>query len=292
VRAQLVTARPSSRAGFTLVELIIAISMASIVLGAVYRILVNNQRFYRGQSVIVDVQQNVRAVAEILPAELRELDAADGDIIAMSDTSLTIKAMRGFTVICAAPDVANGKITVRNGLTSGYRAVDPTRDSVLVFADGNTQVSTDDTWLHAPAAVVTTGVTCTDGSAATRYTLTGMVGGIAQLANVTDGSPVRTFELVNYRLYDDGTGIWWVGVRIYASGAWAATSPVAGPLRPRDGIGFTYYDAGGAVTATPANVAQIAIAVRGLSTQPIQVQGRRPGQYQDSLTVRVALRNN
>lgn len=286
------TPRPSSRAGFTLIELIIAVAMASIVLGAVYRILVNNQRFYRAQSQIVDVQQNVRAVAEILPAELRELDAADGDILAMSDTSLTIKAMRGITSICAAPDVANGKITVRNSLTYGYRAVDPTRDSVLVFADGNTQVSTDDTWLHAPAAVVTTGVTCTDGSAATRYTLTGMVGGIAQLANVTDGSPVRTFEVVNYRLYDDGTGTWWVGVRNYVSGAWAATSPVAGPLRPRDGIGFTYYDAGGAVTATRANVAQIAIAVRGLSTQPIQVPGRRAGQYQDSLNVRVALRNN
>ena len=284
--------RPPSRAGFTLVELMIAIAMSSIVLGAVYRILVNNQRFYRAQSQIVDVQQNVRAVAEILPAELRELDAADGDIIAMSDTSLTIKAMRGITSICAAPDVANGKITVRNGLTYGYRAVDPTRDSVLVFADDNTQFSSDDTWLHAPAAVVTTGVTCTDGAAATRYTLTGMVGGIAQLSKVTDGSPVRSFEVVNYRLYDDGTGTWWLGVRSFASGAWAATSPVAGPLRPTDGIGFTYYDATGAVTATRADVAQIAIAVRGRSTEPIQVQGRPTGRYQDSLTVRVALRNN
>lgn len=286
------SARPDSRAGFTLVELIIAMAMASIVLGAVYKILVNNQRFYRAQSQIVDVQQNVRALAEILPAELRELDAADGDIIAMSDTSLTIKAMRGIASICAAPDVAGGKIVVRNSLTYGYRAVDPTRDSVLVFSDGNIQVATDDVWLHAPAAVVTTGVACADGAAATRYTLTGMVGGIAQLANVTDGSPVRSFEVVNYRLYDDGTGTWWLGVRSFVSGSWAATSPVAGPLRPTDGLNFTYYDVNGAVTATRANVAQIALAIRGRSTQPIQVPGRPTGNYQDSLTVRVALRNN
>lgn len=277
----------SRRSGFTLIELIIAIAMASIVLGAVYRILVNNQRFYRAQSQIVDVQENVRAVAQLLPGELRELDAGDGDIIGMSDTAITMKAMRGFAVICAAPDVANGRITVRNSLTYGYRATDPTRDTVLVFADGNTGQTSDDTWLHARVTTITTGVTCTDGSAATRLTLTG-----ASLANVTDGSPVRTFELVNYRLYNDGTGTWWLGARTYASSAWSATSPVAGPLRANDGITFTYYDAAGAVTAVAANVSRIQLVVRGLSQQSINVQGRRAGQYQDSLTVNVALRNN
>lgn len=288
------TPHPASRAGFTLIELIIAVAMSSIVLGAVYRILVNNQRFYRAQSQIVEVQQNVRAVAEILPAELRELDAADGDIIAMSADSLRIKAMRSFATICATPDAATGRIVLRNSLTFQYRAFDPTRDSALVFSDGNVQSTTDDTWLHSPVAAVATGVTCADGTAGTRLTLTGMVGpgGIAQLANVTSGSPVRTFEVVNYRLYDDGTGTWWLGVRTYSSGAWSATSPVAGPLRPADGIAFTYYDANGAVTAVPANVAQIQLTVRGRSTQPIQVEGRPTGQYQDSLTAYVALRNN
>ncbi|MBI1723747.1 MAG: prepilin-type N-terminal cleavage/methylation domain-containing protein [Gemmatimonadetes bacterium] len=281
------TPRPASRAGFTLIELIIAVAMSSIVLGAVYRILVNNQRFYRAQSQIVDVQQNVRAVAEILPAELRELDAADGDIIQMSDTALRIKAMRSFSVICAPPNVVSGEITVRNSLTYSYRSVDPARDNVLVFADGDVQSTADDQWLDAPASGVTTGVICTDGAAATRLTLTG-----ANLANVTDGSPVRTYELVNYRLYDDGTGTWWVGVQSFSSGAWSATSPVAGPFRPNDGITFTYYDTTGTVTAVPADVAQIQLTVRGRSTQPIQVQGRSPGQYQDSLTVFVALRNN
>ncbi|MEK6610291.1 MAG: prepilin-type N-terminal cleavage/methylation domain-containing protein, partial [Gemmatimonadota bacterium] len=147
-------------AGFTLIELVIAMAMASIVLGAVYQVLVNNQRFYRAQGQIVEVQQNVRAVSQILPAELRELDAADGDIIEMSDTSITIKAMRSFATICATPDAATGQIVLRNSLTFQYRAVDPTRDSVLVFSDSNVQSTSDDRWLHAPAAAVATGVTC------------------------------------------------------------------------------------------------------------------------------------
>lgn len=280
------------RAGFTLVELIIAIAMSSIVLGAVYRVLVNNQRFYRSQGQIVEVQQNVRAVSQILPAELRELDAADGDIISMSDTSITIKAMRGFSTICAPPDAALGSIVVRNSLTFQYRAADPARDSALVFNDNNVQSTSDDVWLHAPVAGVTTGVLCTDGAAGTSYTLTGMIGGIAQLVNVTNGSPVRTFEVVNYRLYDDGTGTWWLGVSTYSSGAWSATSPVAGPLRATDGLTFSFFDAAGATTATRTNVAQIQVVIRGRSQQPIQVQGRATGPYQDSLTVRVALRNN
>lgn len=287
----LVTSR-ERRAGFTLVELLIAIVLASAVLTAVYRVLLNNQRFYRAQSQIVDVQQNVRAVAQILPAELRELDAADGDIVAMSDTSITIKAMRGFSVVCAATDPAAGRIVIRNSLTFGYRAIDPARDSVLVFRDGDVQRAGDDRWLHAPAAAVTSGVGCTDGAAGTRLTLTGMVGGTTQLDSVSVGAPVRSFELVNYRLYDDAAGTWWLGARTYSSGAWSDTSPVAGPLRPSDGITFRYRDAADAATAVTTNVAQIEVVVRGQSTQVIQVQGRPTGRYEDSLTVRVALRNN
>ena len=146
----------------------------------------------------------------------------------------------------------------------------------------------------------TAAVNCTDGSAGTKLTLTGMVGGIAQLGpsgatndvGVTTGSPVRTFETVNYRLYNDGTGTWWLGVRSLTGGAWAATSPVAGPLRPNDGILFEYRTAADAITATPTAVARIRLIVRGYSRTQINIPGRRVGYYQDSIITRIALRNN
>lgn len=288
-----------ARGGFTLVELIIAITVAGFVMGAIYRILTANQRFYTAQNQILDIQQNIRAVAQILPGELRELDASDGDIIEMSDTSITIKATRGFAVTCAPAIAATGQVTIKTSQTFGYRAIDPTRDSVLVFRDGNTQLTSDDRWLRAPIAA-SASATCTDGSAGTRFTLTGMIGGISQLGpsgvtgdvGVTTGSPVRTFEVVNYRLYDDGTGTWWLGVRNYTGGAWAATSPIAGPLRPRNGIFFRYRDANGSVTATRTAVARIRLTVRGQSRNQINIPGRRAGYYQDSITTRIALRNN
>jgi len=292
--------RLSRRAGFTLVELIVAITISGLVMGSIYKILASNQRFYQAQNQILDVQQNIRAVAQILPGELRGLDPDGGDIIAMSDTAITIKAMRGFSVLCTTPtaaDVTARQITIRNALTSGYRAMDATRDNVLIFREGNPQLSSDDRWLPAPIAA-STSVNCADGSAGTRLTLTGMVNGdsLGVKATVGDqgvllGAPLRTFEVVNYRLYNDGTGTWWLGIRTFASGAWSATSPIAGPLRPNDGLVFEYRDANQNLTATTTAVRQIRITVRGRSTQPINVPGRVAGYFQDSIVARVALRN-
>src|SRR5205807_10016442 len=83
-----------TRRGFTLVELLVALVLLSVVTAALYRVLVNNQRLYQAQTQRIDLQQNIRAAANILPAEFRELDASDGDIQAMSATSINIRAMR------------------------------------------------------------------------------------------------------------------------------------------------------------------------------------------------------
>jgi len=279
------------RRGVTLVELIVVLTIAGILLGALGRVLWAGMRFYQAQSQILDVRQNVRAVAQILPIELRELDAGDGDIVAMSDTAVTVKAMRSFAVVCAPPSVARAQVTVRNALTYGYRAMDAARDSVLVFREGDPGLSADDRWLRAPiAAIAPAG--CADGSAGTRLTLTSMVGGATQLDSVLQGAPLRTFETVNYRLYGDGAGAWWFGVRTHSAGSWSSTSPIAGPLRPRDGLRFEYRDDAGGVTATRTAVARIRITVRGRSLIPIRIPGRRPGFHEDSLSTQIAVRNS
>jgi len=280
-------------AGFTLIELIIAIVLAGIVLGAIYQTLQNNQRFYRSESQVLDVQQGVRAVAQLLPSELREVDAVAGDILAMGPDSITIRALRNTFFICAPPNVGAGTIITRNGQVFGYRSVDPTRDRALVFREGKTQVMNDDEWLDFAISSVTTGAACTDGTGAgTTMTLAG--GPTPRLDSVTVGSPIRTYERVTYRLYVDSAGVGWLGVSDYVNGSWAAVAAVAGPLNSAGGIELSYYDSTGTVTATATSVAQIGLVVRGLSAAPIQIPGRRANlqKYQDSMTVRVALRNN
>ena len=278
--------------GFTLIELMIAIVLAGIVLGSIYSTLQNNQRFYRSESQVLDVQQGVRAVAQLLPSELREVDAVAGDILAMGTDSIRIRALRNTYFVCAPPSVASGKIIVRNSQVFGYRSVDPTRDRVLVFREGNPNIMADDQWVDLTILNANTSGSCTDGSGS--GTNMNLSGSVSLLDSVTVGSPVRTYEELTYRLYVDSAGVGWLGVENYVSGSWTPVAAVAGPLNSAGGIALTYYDSTGAVTATATNVAQIQLLVRGMSAVPIQIQGRRANlqKYQDSMTVRVALRNN
>ncbi len=276
------------RSGFTLIELMIAIVLTGIVLGAMYRVLNGNQRFYRAQGEITELQQNLRAVGLILPAEFRELAASEGDIVSMSETEIVIRAMRSFTALCAPPGAST--VIVRNSLTYGYRSIDNTRDSLLVFADGDPDITSDDRWfIYYPLS--STGANCTDGYAGTQYTLTGNAAAIAGLVSVFTGAPVRSFERVRYRVYDDG-GQYWLGVETLVSGVYSTISPVAGPLVGANGISFAYYDAAGVVTATTTSVASIQITARGKTGNQINTPGRPTGFYYDSIVVRTALRNN
>jgi hypothetical protein len=281
-----------SSAGLALIELMVALALTGIVLGSVCQILVDNQRFYRSTSQILDVQQGIRAVAQLLPGELRQVDAAAGDIMAMGPDSITIKALRNTYFICAPPVPAAGTIIIRNDLIFGYREVDATRDRALVFRDGDTRSTGDDAWLDLAISSTSAGATCSDDSGAgTTMTLTGT---ISKLDSVTVGSPVRTYERITYRLYADAEGIGWLGVRNFVNGSWSSISPIAGPLQGTNGITLTYYDSTGTVTAAPTSVAQIGVVVRGISVAPIRIPGRRANllKYQDSMATRVTMRNN
>src|SRR2546425_2679885 len=96
------------RRGYTLVEMIIALVLLGIVSGAIYQVLVNNQRVYQAQTQQIDLQENLRAATTVLPAEFRELDAVDGDIQSMTPTSIQIRAMRKLGLLCTAPALAVG----------------------------------------------------------------------------------------------------------------------------------------------------------------------------------------
>jgi len=282
--------RGPQRPAFTLVEVVVVLAVGGVVAAAVASVLLGNQRLYRSQEQVLETQRSVRAAAQLLAADLRGADGGDGDIAALSDTAVTVKAARAFGVVCARPEPSTRTLIISNSRLYGYRAIDPARDSVLVFRDGDTLLASDDRWLRGPVAA-TGAARCPDGSAATRVTLGGTAGESGQLDGVTSGSPVRVFEVVRYRLYDDGTRTWWLGVQSF-NGAWSATSPLVGPLNPTNGVQFEFFDASGAPTVERAAVRQVRITVRGRSSQVIVAAGRRAGPYQDSISTRVYLRNS
>jgi len=280
-----------ARRGFTLIELMIALVLLGIVSAAVYKVLVNSQRVYLAQTQTIDLQQNIRAAAAILPAEFRELDAADGDIKGMTATSLRIRAMRELAFVCADPVLGGGigqiVLTVRKTPIYGTR-------------EGNPTTRTDDQWLAAQLQKDADPGFCADSNVATNpaYLLTLQPQWINdptlnRAGAITRGAPLRGFDKIAYELYQAPApdNNWYLGQRNPAQGG--TIQPMIGPLIGANGVTFSYYDSVGAVTADSSKVAQIGFVLRARTASPIRSGGTGVQDYKiDSVVSWVALRNN
>lgn len=291
--------------GFTLIELLVALVLLGLVSTALYRVLVNNQRLYMAQTQRIDLSQNIRAAATILPAEFRELSASEGDIAGpLSATSISIRAMRWLSFVCVAP-VLNGagngiQMTIRGGspgqpMFFGSRAINAGGDSMLVYLDGNQTIRNDDYYvpsrlLAAPAQ----NCPAVGGVPAQPGRLVVYDGNFLLGTNVPGaipvGAPVRGFERVTYQLWRPaGDTSWYIGFQP----AGGTMQPLIGPVLS-NGLSFTYFDSTGAVTAIRTRVARIDITVRARTAAAVR-QGGGGGPMRatvDSIVTSVALRNN
>src|SRR5213596_3798938 len=94
-------AAPSLLAGFTLIELVIAMVLMSLVGGAIVKLLLQQQRFYNSTSDLIQTRQQIRQAAAMLPSDLRGISSVGGDIYAMSDSALEFRSVFGSSVVCA-----------------------------------------------------------------------------------------------------------------------------------------------------------------------------------------------
>jgi prepilin-type N-terminal cleavage/methylation domain-containing protein len=286
-----------ARGGFTLAELLVALVLFGIVSTAIYQLLVNNQRLYRQQTQRIELDDNVRSAVAILPAELRELDAADplgSDIIAMTDSSVTYRAMRALRWTCTT--LQTGTQLFMDTTLIGLRAFDASYDSLLIFADSQTSLTTDDHWYHADVTSTPAAATDCNGAPSVRvnYSLNGTYGrsSLVTADSVLQGSPVWAFEVVRITRYLDTAGATWMGMQRYnKTSGWSTLQPVVGPLQA-GGLKFTYYAADGTVTANRALVASVGITVIGRTSQMVHVGTGSMGYLVDSLVTQVALRNS
>ncbi|HET7563559.1 MAG TPA: type II secretion system protein, partial [Gemmatimonadaceae bacterium] len=135
------------RRAFTLVELLIVIAVFGLVMAAMMKVLVGQQRFYRGAAEMIDTQTNVRDAVNVLQSELRGLSASQGDILAMDASSISFYEPLGTSIVCQmAADRASViipplQLAAENGLTSWVRTPAAT-DRVLFYDLGNLQAST------------------------------------------------------------------------------------------------------------------------------------------------------
>jgi len=242
---------PYSR-GYTLIEVLVAMTLTGIVVAGTLKALTAQKKFYARQARILDARHAMRASATILTSELRELSASGGDVYTIGPDSIAIRSTVAFGVVCNV-DAGTGRLSLQH--VSGHMRLEAS-DSALVFVEG-TPLFADDSWRALPVTGITVfGPACASGPAATKVvTVNGNV------ADVKIGSPLRLFRPYVYGLYQL-EGYWWLGRRNRTSGF--PHIPVAGHLAPpgSQGLALVYRDSLGAPTNVASEVARVDITIR------------------------------
>ncbi len=107
----------NNRNGFTLIELMVSILLASILMVTFYTLLTSQQRTYNSQDLIVEMQQNVRTAMDTLTREFRSI----GYGVPTADTPSEIAVISSATenTITFLVDLDNVKATLTADYTAG-----------------------------------------------------------------------------------------------------------------------------------------------------------------------------
>lgn len=247
-----------TRGGTTLGELLIALTLLGLIAGIIHRTVSAVLRLTAAQARAVEVNNTLRAAALILAEELRPLDPAGGDLLAIAPGQITYRAVRSVYAVCRVPRDSGGIVSLHRRHL-GSRDLDPEVDSVLIYheqADG---------WFAADLVWAGPGRRCPGGTPSLDVRVDGPIGASWQTPAV--GTPVQGFEVAQARAYRGSGGQWWLGMRRRQKDrqAWPAIQPVLGPLAAH-GVEFRFLDRYGRPTLLSRGVARIDVLVRAVSS--------------------------
>ncbi len=280
----------TNRRGFTLIEIMMALTIMLLIMGAVYKLMISTQRVSRGQAERVSLQSNVRIGSLVVLNDLRELSTVttglpfQNDILTIAASDITYRGMRGIGFVCQTPTTTQIRIS-RSGF-SGYRDPQAVRDGLYVFSEGDWKREGDDRWLPVGITAVSTATAC-PGAIGAGITLT--TPNTAWLVDLPVGTPIRFYEVMQVRLHSNG-GKSWLGARSVSANE--VIQPVLGPLADGNGFLLRYFDANGNETTVRAAIKSIQVTLRGISDEAINAGADGGlGHVQEELVSQVALRN-
>jgi prepilin-type N-terminal cleavage/methylation domain-containing protein len=277
-------ARPARRAGFTLVELLVALVIAGLLTTALWQMVRAQTRFAAVESQREDAQANGRAALDVITGDVRA--ALPQGLISAKDSVLVMALPKAWGVLCAA-STANSFIAAFPTMAA---------DAFTVLANGgtgvvvNTSATSTPNWLPRPAldgtratvtaaATVNTAANCATASGTvTAYQVTGTNFPVAAA-----GSLVALYQLVRYDV-GISDGRYWVrrSNGLSAANTFSMT-PLAGPLSAADGLRFTYYTGAAATLVNPAPGNTIA-TLDALSRIKLRVVTVSSGSYGGTTT--------
>jgi len=294
--------------GFTLVEIVAALTVMGLIGGLIASTLSRQQRLYRATTEALEVRRNARDAVSLLAEEIRSSSSRD-TIRVMTDSAIELFTGLGAGVSCGsaafsdvslAPTSADG-----TGLTS-WLAQPDTGDLALVYRPAPNGPGLWERYRIRAVASRAAATACSGplgfaagaGSSGSSYVFT-----LASVANpVTPGAPVRFIRRGRYSLYRSSDGKWYLGYRrcnALGSSICGAIQPVSGyyqaysPDPSRTGMLFRFFDRENAPLAPgsdPQRVSRIEIIARAASPIAVTLDGA-PHTAVDSASSTAALRN-
>ena len=301
--------RMAGRRGLTLPELLVAILLLAIVGTGLTRVIMKQQQFYKDATLSAGAKRELRLGASVLPSELRSISSSGGDILTMTESEMLMRAYIGSSIICekpAADEIWVPPINLTHHKLTSFIVRPQVGDSVFLFNENNLKGAEDDQW-------VVRGIIDTDSDPShcigAPYTDVALDASERRIwfrldAAVPDsvkvGAVVRFSRPVKYKIYQEASGNWYLGLQEHLAGSWGTESPLAGPYRPfasgdngTTGLQFRYYDSLGVRVTNMANqtaVSRVDVFLRtdaGVSA----ITERHGNTLRDSVLMRVAIRN-
>ena len=299
--------RRPRRSGFTLVELLITMTILGLLGTMVTAVMVGQQRFFQRTTQQMDVRRELRTAVTMLSADLRSVSSAAGDIVTFDRMSITFRGLLGAAVVCATPTRAQLDLVPTNTARmqlSNFTSDPAVGDSVVVLRNDSSGVSGEYWSAHRITSVSSSTTTCSPSP----YVDATLDAGKSRLRlavtpnlpdSVVAGAPLRLLRTTRYALATQTSGAWYLGRSEYTGGAWTAAVPVAGPFQAASaagtgGLGLAMYDSlGVAVTAVGSSnrISRIDVVARAAGERSSGVMGSNSTEVLDSLLVSIALRN-
>jgi prepilin-type N-terminal cleavage/methylation domain-containing protein len=267
---------PPDSAGFTLIELIVVITVSLILLGGIFTILNTNQRALSENREQVRAQQTVRAGLQVLLQELREVSPALGDVLLANENQLQVRVPEGLGLVCL--------IDTRDPLRVIARRMGRSMqvgETVTFFVDDDPTRVDDDFWALGQISAATDTGACPGGGLAQTLTITSLAPLGAELG-LRPGAAIRAFSTWTFGpVTHDGE------TYLGRTGTSGGGVPLVGPLDPVGGIRFLYRDGGGNVTGNLTSIRSLEATLKVTTPLP----RRQGGMVADSLTATLHFRN-
>ncbi|MGH7524878.1 MAG: prepilin-type N-terminal cleavage/methylation domain-containing protein [Gemmatimonadales bacterium] len=211
-----VSRRSGAHAGFTLVELLLALTLLVLVASGAIALVGMASREARRATQALTTSRSVEALQGFLQQELR--DAMTDDITVLAPERIALARPVGDAMTCATDA---GSVVIADSGWSGARLPEAGRDESWLLADPSTAA-----W-QASAITDVSADHCPDGSPATRI----------QLASPSPSAVIRVMEPVELSAYGSGAFDW---MGLTPASHLVAVQPFAGPLVPAT-TGWTVF---------------------------------------------------